>query len=751
MAAEPPGRAEDKLRGWLWYLAAVVTTLAILAIPLFASRRYYFYGDTQIGSFGQWYHFGQSLLEGRWPYLDLGGWRGGNAAAEGQVGLFNPVIMAIAVLSTKTSSALAFATAVKVGTALFGMSGVYVLARQFRVAPPWAYVAATATLLGGVTQYLDLATWMTGLEVWALVPWCWWAIRRTMTNRANPALALVFCYLMVSIGYVYGTIYLVLVFVACLVDGYRLHGKGAVLRVLGMGVCAGLLTLTVYLPGVLTAPVTARNGLAITNDNSLAVQVSNYFASMIPATEIPANGIARSANPVGYIAWFLPLLAFVDRRRIRAALRPMTGMILVLVVFAMWSVGPTIVGPLRYPARVMPIVAMCAILLTVVLIDRASTAPRRGRLFAALATVVVGAYLGTTRAVWHAIPVLIQMALILGGVVLVWGAWRMLSKGGRTGRFGSVGAGTCAVIVAVFGVGLSAEQHIVTPLPASTNRNMPADVADYAPVLADAKGDVMVIGDQRTYLQKHPDAAADILIGSSWYLTDREVSNSYSTISFRTYMNRYCIGIVGATCRGAAATLASTEPTTGLPRADLLSLSTLLIFKPTTGTVGEKSPPPGWHVAKVNDLVVMWVRDKPLPTAGGVVHTSTGTTVTEVRRDDNAATIRVDQVPSSGGTVTFSRLAWPGYKVDGGARLATPVDQYLLTIDVPGSAVGRTVTVRFAPPGFALEMGAWALSVLASVLWVVVAAVRRRREHSGRPLAAAPPAPSEPVAESALA
>lgn len=87
-------------------------------------------------------------------------------------------------------------------------------------------------------------------------------------------------------------------------------------------------------------------------------------------------------------------------------------------------------------------------------------------------------------------------------------------------------------------------------------------------------------------------------------------------------------------------------------------------------------------------------------------------------------------MPESGGRVTFSRLAWPGYRVSGAATLAEPPDTYLLTVDVPASARGETLTVRFSPPGWPLEVAAWLVSVLASVAWILWPRWRRRRARA---------------------
>lgn len=144
----------------------------------------------------------------------------------------------------------------------------------------------------------------------------------------------------------------------------------------------------------------------------------------------------------------------------------------------------------------------------------------------------------------------------------------------------------------------------------------------------------------------------------------------------------------------------STEPTTGKPRADLLSVSTLLLWRPTIGKAADEVPPAGWRVANRTAKTVMWVRDQPLPTEGGVVATSSGTAVEQTGSSPRQVSFRVGSVPAGGGTVTFSRLAWPGYAVKGGGALADPVDGYLLTAKVPAGSQGQTVTVRFTPPGW---------------------------------------------------
>ena len=56
--------------GRLWAVLTLVTVIGAALIPLIHEPRYYFFGDTQIGAFGQWYHLGTELRSGHSPLLD---------------------------------------------------------------------------------------------------------------------------------------------------------------------------------------------------------------------------------------------------------------------------------------------------------------------------------------------------------------------------------------------------------------------------------------------------------------------------------------------------------------------------------------------------------------------------------------------------------------------------------------------------------------------------------------------------------
>jgi hypothetical protein len=168
-----------------------------------------------------------------------------------------------------------------------------------------------------------------------------------------------------------------------------------------------------------------------------------------------------------------------------------------------------------------------------------------------------------------------------------------------------------------------------------------------------------------------------------------------------------------------------------------MSVSTVLIAKKRYSAERLADPPDGWHVSDVGRWSVTWVRDNTLPTAGGPSWTSPGTRVGAVSSSDRAVSFRVEDVPAGGGEVVLSRLAWPGYEVDGG-RLGRPHGAMLLTVDVPAGSQGSVVSLRYTPPAWRFALGCWWLAVGLSVLWSAQQALARRRRTGPVPSAGSP-------------
>ena len=704
----------------MWAAAAVVLVLGSGLALLAQDPRYFFHGDTQAAYLGWEYRLGEQVRAGHWPLLDPQAWAAGNAVAEGQWGLFNPAIVAIGLLATVSSNVLVFATALKLGLLCLGALGVFVLARSYGARAPFAFVAAIAAPFGGMTQYLDLPSWVAGLMIWALLPWVWWALRRTMFEGASPLPALALGYLLVTVGYVYGTIMLILVLAACLLDARLARSRAAVLKVAGVAVVCGLVAFTVYLPGVLTAPVTIR-GSAFDLTGKFGSDPLSLFAAVLPTAVVP--GTTMHLLPYAYVAWFLPLLLWLDVGELRRRWRPLAGLVLMSVLMVLVVVGPARIGPLRWPLRLQPFLVLSLVVLGAVLLSGfVVRRPSVRRLLGSLLWVLLAGVAATVRApgLWG--EHLVAVAVVGAGITVTW--WLVVTHAGRRPPW------SAALTVAAFTMALVAVQHGYFAEPPSPERHMPEPARDYTRPLPQARGDVMVVGDTGTSLENAPSSARDFLTGSAWYLNGHPVQNTYTTINFRAYKDRYCIEYEGSTCPALLDTLFSREPSTGARRVDLLGVSTLLLVRADFPDRSLVAPPTGWHVAAQTRRTVTWVRDRPVPPAGRPVWTSPGTSLSLRSADARSARFVVDRVPSRGGKVVLSALAWPGYRTDVG-HLAEPVDGYLLAVDLPPGADGQVVTVRFSPPGWPLEVAAWWLAVLAGVAWSAADWRRRRRYRPG--------------------
>ena len=704
--------------------AAGLTVVLALAALLPANHHYFWYGDTPAAYYGWWYHLGDLVRHGQWGTIDPHAWRSGNLAAEGQWGLWSPLTIGIGLVATVVPNLLLVASAVKVGLALVAALGVFRLVRSYDAPPAAAYVAAVAVPMGGMTQYLDLPSWVAGEMIWALFPWVWWAMRRTLVRGANPWPALVLGYLLVTVGYVYGTIMLIVLLAACLFEVWLRRDRAAMVRAFGIGALLGLVALTVYLPGVLTAPVTARDEGFGGFGGQFGTDPLVLFAGILPTSADP--GTSSHLLPYAYLAWFLPVAVWIDWGKARRAWQPIAGLVLAAVVTLLIVDGPSQLGPLRWPLRLAPFLVETLVVLLVVAWHRFGIRrPSPRRLALSLGWVGLAGVLALVRAPSMWVAHLCSIALVGVGIGLLW--WLL-----RTRRTAWVVPAVGVVTLAAFGM-----QHAFYPTPPSPQRFAPTHVADYRSLLHGAVGDVMEVGATDGFVQRNPHSARFLVIGSAWYLNSHPVQNTYTAISHRAYKDVYCVYYQGATCPDLLHTLFTTEPTTGKQRVDLLGVSSLLLVSHNFSAHRLANPPPGWQVTGRTPYTVLWTRRTPIPGAGGVAWTSPGTTVSAVDARTDGTSFRVDSVPAEGGTVVLSLLDWPGYSTDVGS-IGDPVDGYLLTVHLPGSAQGSTVNVDFHPPGWTAEVAAWALALTLGTAWSVGYAVRRRR----RPVSPDPAAPA---------
>jgi hypothetical protein len=725
-------------------LITALSVLLLSLIPLIWTPRFYFWDDTENGAYGVWYHLGKSLLSGTQPLLNPQVWSSGNYTAEGQWGTWNPLIMLVGIVVYLFPDAVVASTCLKIAFLVLGGLGCYLLGRSFDVPPGLAVVVGVAVPLNGFTMFFDAPSWVTGQLAWSLLPY-FWVLLKSATDGRSPFWAFLVGYLVVTIGYVAGTVAVGFVLMAVGVDLLLKRCWGAVWRTAAIGVALVLVAVVVYLPGVLTAAVTTRSNTAIANDDYMGVDLSGLLSSTI-ATAYPMmpswwwDGLSSPA-PALYIAWFLPLVAFLSWRRIRAYAPRIRDILFFTALSLAFVLLPSTVGPLRYPARFMPYLALVCVLLCIVLISHAyAKFPSRLSLLGATGAIALGVY-----GAWAQYPdryrtVFVTGILALGALSVIW--WRM-----RGNRIPIASPSVVSVIAAVClstTLGTTLLQHRTTAGSPLSDSRVPSETAVAKGVLSEVQGQVLVVGDPLDYPQDES-TWSRTLMANTWYLSPASVLNRYQLIGHTEFNEALCLRYLGGTCAELLDSLFKPREETGLLLVDELGIDNIQILKrsfegnqspsASNNYVGRQNPlpirpvPSGWSQISDDGEIALWSRDVPTDSTGGLVWTSDGTSLSEIGRTATQVLLRVEQVAPGGGRAALGRLQWPGYEATG-ASIGTPIDGFLLALEVPENAAGQTVSVAFTPPGWMLGVVLWSVGLGGMAIWSTVELVAARR--SGR-------------------
>jgi hypothetical protein len=716
----------------MWPLLVVVAVVVGASVPLIFDRGFYFVDDTQSGAFGQWYEIGRRVLDLDWSLINPRVWQSGNYLAEGAWGIFSPLLWLVGIGAYYATNALIFSTAVKFFCLLLGAVGVYALARNFGALRPWSALVAVAAPLAGFTLYMDAASWVNGLMAWSFLPLTWALARRAVLHAKSPVLPILSAICLVGIGYVHATIFLALVIGSLIVEAFLLKHRPSIVRAFALAFAAGSFAVIVHLPGLLTAPVTGRTS-TYENSGLLTVDLSGLFASSTPVGTpdmLFFSGHFPFA-PLLYIAWFLPMFAFVDLGKLRQALRTRLSIVIILIAALVGVLLPSDFGALRFPVRMMPYVALAVLVLLAVGLSHARPAVLgRNRFLAAAGFVLLGA--GLT---WAAGPQYIKLLLLVTAMSLtgLWLAYRILSDRALplvgSNRSGLL-AGRATTVVGVAGIALTVlllvPQHVSSPTSPLPDYNVPNDVAEYQDQLQAAEGDVIVVGGVPNV--NDPDAWDELLVGNLWYVAEEDVQNAYSAVYYSPYNNLTCMSYNGSTCPELYSRLFKPMKETGLTPADLMGVSSVQSVKGVVAKKDWNNVPEGWSIAEDSEQTRLIVRDEPVAGAGSVVWTSEGTEVSVLDEDAMGVTFQVDAVGADGGQVALSRLPWPGYQADGAEVSAEPVDTFLLGVDLDPDQAGSTVTVSFYAPGYPLQLAAAGLILLILAGWPLLRLIGRRRD-----------------------
>lgn len=714
-----------------------------MLVPLLSNRHFYLWDDSSAAFWPYWWRMGDELLHGRPPFLVLGLWQGGNLPAESLLGVFNPVIAADSLVIRLIPDLNVSAVLVKMQWAVVAALGVYLLAREYR-APRWAAaLPAAAAPFAGYTLYFDLSTWISGFIAYAWLPHVWWSLRRFVRGRGGPLLPFVFGVLCLTTGNPYGAVGTMVVLFAVLVESLVDRPAGAgpstaarVRRTVIMGALIGTAGVLTFLPLYASLGVTVRNTGGIANNGFLVPALNHLLASGMPTNLPYITSWKRGAFtfPVTYMAWFVwPLLPWLRWGRLRAAAPALTGLAVVAMVFLLLTLGPSTLGPFRWPIRLLSYLWLPLFVLFAVAVGHGlATSRPRVRWGLTAGILLAQAYLA-----WASEPApptshLLGLAVWAACTVLLLVGWRHRAQVGA-----AVGL-ACTLAVLLF------QTHAFPANANVTDWAFPTSVSALQARFADLEGTTFQVAAMPASAGGRTRPGWDhYLLGNMYQPARVESTVAYSGISFVTFAKPFCLNAVGGTCRDAATRLFATEPTTGRSYADLLGVRTL-VLQNGYATVPAGTIPAGWSVVRRDGVVTVWRRDRPfMQAAGRVTVVSPSATITS----DVAASDRDETITYRGrGVIHLARLNWPGYQVsvNGSPVTATTGAAGLLAVTVPESADGR-VTITWDPPGLRAGSAALALAFAGTLAWAWLARRRRRPPARRRGGLSQPTDQAEPV------
>lgn len=713
-------------------LGVVAGYLAVLL----ADARHYYTDDTEAQYAPMWVLLGTELRAGRFPALVPWEWMAGNYSLE-EAALLNPPQLLVYLLAPSVNDLAIYATVVKLVFSIIAGLGVYRICLAYGGKPAWGAVAGVAFPLSGWFLFFDQASWFTSQTgiTWLLHAWA--SGVRYARGRSGPIPVFVFLWLTLTIQYVFPGVEAALMILA-VVAGEVIHQRGwaGPLRLALVAGCAGLAGLIANLPLLLSSQVTWRGDARIRNESFLTVPWSESLNASLPSTTPAFEGWWGFIQPLPmvYIAWFLiPALAFIDWPGVWRNAREYSGIAIFAGAMLMWTAGPGAVGPLRWPARVLPLVAVGLLVLVCVLLGRHGdfrSARRRGFAGAAL----IGLLLVRS---FSAAPDLWLRHLIAAAAVAAFGAVVVYAARVK----GTVLA--CALIIlAMFPIAFAqVEAAPETPL----SYHFPAKRSDMAAAFPDFPGLTLQLADRAMIAPA--DRSADraygsLSVGSYAKAFGPRYVNAYTPVGHAGFSALLCMAWDGSTCPDAARRAFDVEPSTGARIVDLMKVDRVVLHRAQYPGAGTDPAPSGWkwvsypgheHFIAVLEREAGFVSD----TGGAIAHTHAVT----VTAATEGSTVSVRATSAAGGRVVFSRLAWPGHRVtlNGTEIPYTAVAGVFLAVDLPAGTANADLTLTWMPPGWEIGL-ATATTGVAGLGFLHWAYLRTRRRVDDLPFVEIPPA-----------
>lgn len=736
LAGKQPVREPISQR-WLPAVLMLVAVGIAAGLPLFRNTIFYYWDDTAGAAVAQWRRIAEAVTAGEWPLLNLDMWRGGNFAAEAATGMWNPVMLVLAV-TTHLIDNMALAITIAKATFMGIMAlGSYFLAREYGVGRNLSAATGLALPLAGYSFFMDSTAWINALMLTAFIPWVWVAGRRALHGHSLFWFVLA-GYLCCSLGNPYSLLAVGFLGLGLIVEAWLTGRKERIGWLVAAGAAVGLLVVMVYLPLLMSTSVGVRAGSTTFNDEFLAPNLSNLLGMSTPTAQpfVRTFGQYYLVYPGLYLAWFvLPMLPWLKWKALRSQWRPLSGLLVFGGISLLTVLGPSNLWMFRWPLRLIDFLWFPVLLLWMVVANKGFAKDRvRLRIVLSASIVVLGAYLG-----WADMPQHI-VRLVVGSFVVAVLVGLFVWRGATTK------SGLAVLLVGTLAV-LAVQLHYFPRNDGVANYQMPTSQKELQDRFAKYEGVTVQIASTATLelKDKQPDRIyKDVLFGNMYGVTGTESTTSYTGIGFTKFDRLLCIAYQGSTCPKAWDNLWKAPEGYDVPLADLVRAETVVVQNSLVETRFDELPA-GWErdrTAEDSGLVTVYRRIDPLPNPDGrVSHASDGVTVSDDRRVgevDETLSFRREDAGDTG-EITFARLNWPGYTatVNGEAATIRTASTGFVVVELPEGVESGQVELTWTVPGASVSRIAFGAGILLTVLLVALPWWRRRRT------AGAPDSPAE--------
>lgn len=736
----PPPASSWSTRGWWQRIVAPILASggfsAALVGGLYLSDRNFWHIDDAVNEFTPYVsEVGRLISQGEWPTLSARSFVGGNELLDFNRSPFHPLTWLAAALIHGGGAHRGVTVFAAVLVALAFLGG-YVLGRTLVMRPGYSYLLGATLATGPIFLYVYASDWWNGAIGTVSFIWATAALVRAM--RRSDGWSLILLGLGVAAvflaGWPHG--YLALVLVGLVALGFGAFGPqplaasgGRVrwlVRLLVPVVLGALVASPAYAEYFAASSSVARASGIDNGQNFLVPSVGQLLAVMNPLGGdfwSTFGGYRYWDIPIGFVSLLGYLAIFfvrVERKvllGIPTLVSATAGLLLLLA-----SQTPSQLGPTRWPFRFLPFAGMALAVLIVYLLDRGRLAFSRRRLMAATLTLVGLTFSSASRFEFPSQNPIRAVLLPLLLVCLVVAGFLWLA---RRKRLFEVAAALTVVGILVMLVGAPSAGLHARYLQAA---NLPGKSSLAAVRQAAGQGMILVTGVGAGFSTATNTASRALTGGTAAFNGYDPVSQLHYDKTFHPFTAH------GLVDEQVLDYLTSARPEWG--ECGLVAAGITAVATSSDPAVGRHAGLARCGFVKLLDNhkgAALFSRASDVQ-AGGPTLGLGGVTFGSATIRDQSVQVEVHG-SSTAGQLVFSRMAWPGYsaELNGNPLTVSPIDGYLVAVDVPAQASG-VLQLSYRPitwPAVPIVSG---LALVGLLLFAAVQGRRRRLEAASEGL-----------------